>query len=429
MSELSRRRFLQLTAGVGAVAALPGLRNGAWAAGDDAGPERGEWLAGDFHVHTTWSHDVWGSPDDDNTETPHEAYTLGWTPAEQIRNAELRGLHFVALTDHNRIRILDDPGWRSDKLVLVPGYEHSLSHGHAGVFIPSADDLRAVFYEALAVEDGRAHGFGGPGGLAAFLDAVHAADGVTTINHPADHGTWKGPIAESQGFDAVEAWNSSWLQRRNVTPEVYTDNYLAAQWWEDNFLGGGKRKAITGGSDNHWRATTAVQGVGQPTTWVYAKDRKASSIIEGVRAGRTFVSSQPPAFNGARVFVEVAEDWANGKTGVLPGGVVRALGPLAITIRVENGTGQILRLIANGGVVATGPIDSPLVTQTFYATLDRGGCLRAELYADPGYAMGCLTSAVYADAVETAPEPVQRNPHHGTPPSYSSPLDVLPTIF
>ena len=421
---LSRRRFLQLAAGVGAVSVVPGLR---WQA--DADPVSGEWLAGDFHVHTTWSHDVWGGPDDDNTDFPAEAYTLGWTPAEQIRNAELRGLHFVALTDHNRIRILDDPGYTSSALTLVPGYEHSLSYGHAGVFIPDPAALRAVFNETLARADGSGHGFGEPGGLDRFLDAVHAAGGAAVINHPADHGTWKGPVAESHGFDAVEAWNSSWLQRHNVTPEVYTDNYLAAQWWEQNFLGGERRKGVTGGSDNHWRSTTAVQGVGQPTTWVYAADRSAAAIVEGVKAGRTFVSSQPPAFNGARLRVSVSEDWAGGTAGsVVPGGVVRALGPLHVHVDIDNGARHRLRIIASGRVVADVPVSTPATSRQFTVVLDKGGWLRAELYADPGYAMACLTSAVYADAVETAPLAAQRPPTTGPLVSYASPLDVIPPL-
>ena len=37
----------------------------------------GEWLAGDLHVHTTYSHDSYGGPSDDNTG-PEEAYILGW---------------------------------------------------------------------------------------------------------------------------------------------------------------------------------------------------------------------------------------------------------------------------------------------------------------------------------------------------------------
>lgn len=214
-----------------------------------------------------------------------------------------------------------------------------------------------------------------------------------------------------------------------MTPEVYTNNYLAAQWWEDNFLGGEKRKGVTGGSDNHWRSTTAVQGVGQPTTWVFAADRSAAAIVEGVRAGRTFVSSQPPAFNGARVRLAVSEDWAGGHPGsVVPGGVLRALGPLHVHVDIDNGTGHRLRLIANGQVVADVPVSTPATSRQFTVVLDKGGWLRAELYADPGYAMAALTSAVYADAVETAPLQFQRPPTTGTRVSYASPLDVIPPI-
>src|SRR6476646_5946368 len=125
---LSRRRFLQLAAGVGAVSAVPALR--AQAMADDregsADLPAGEWLAGDFHCHTTYSHDVWSGPGDDNTDT-QDFYTLGWTPAEQILIAETRALDFLAITDHNRLDALHDAGYASDRLVLVPGYEHSLS--------------------------------------------------------------------------------------------------------------------------------------------------------------------------------------------------------------------------------------------------------------------------------------------------------------
>ncbi len=136
-SPLSRRRFLQLAAGVGAVSTVPGLRSGAAAAEP---PPNGQWLAGDFHVHTVLSHDVWAGPDDDNTGL-EEFYTLGFTAGQQIANAEQRGLHFVALTDHDRVEALRLPEYRSSKLVLVPGYEHSLSGGHAGIFMRSVGDL------------------------------------------------------------------------------------------------------------------------------------------------------------------------------------------------------------------------------------------------------------------------------------------------
>jgi predicted metal-dependent phosphoesterase TrpH len=420
--DLSRRRFLQLGAGVSAVLAVPGLRRAAWADGAPNTPANGEWLAGDFHVHTTWSHDVWdGTTTDDNTTDPQDYYTLGWTPAQQIANAEVRGLDFVALTDHNRIKILDDPGYTSDSLVLVPGYEHSLWLGHAGVFVPDGATLAELFTH-LAAGDQQQYAFDDPNGLEAFAALIHDAGGIAVVNHPSAP-VWTKP-ADAQTFDAVEVWNTSWLSRTNTTRVVEANNHLSMQFWESNFLGGDKRKGVTGGSDNHWRSTTAVQGVGQPTTWVYAAGRSAESVIEAVRAGRTFVSAQPPAYAGPRVLLSASEDWRNGRTTpVIPGGTVRANGPIAVTVHVENGAGNRLRLISTGQVVQDEAIATPTATRVHQVVLPAGGWLRAELYADPGYAMACLTSPIYAD-VESAPDYARRDPTTGPPVSYGSPLDV-----
>ncbi|MDQ1439023.1 MAG: hypothetical protein QOK43_2652 [Acidimicrobiaceae bacterium] len=424
MADVTRRRFLQIAAGVGAVSALPGLpglRASAFGLGQT--PTTGQWFAGDFHVHTTYSHDVWSGPDDDNTTDPQDYYTFGWTPAEQIRNAELRGLHFVALTDHNRIKSVFDAGWASDRLVLVPGYEHSLSAGHAGVFVPDRDDLAKLF-TFTADGDDHGKGFDGPSGLKAFADAVHAVGGMAVVNHPAAP-NWKGDLLASQAFDAVEVWNTSWLSRTNTTRFVEANNHLATRFWQDNFLGANRRKAVTGGSDNHWRSTTAVQGVGQPTTWVYAESASAAAILEGVRLGRTFVSAQPPAFGGPRLILSASEDWAGGRTrAVLPGGTVRPLGRAAVQVTVERGSGHRLRIISTGEVVKDLAVTSPIAEITVPVVLPEAGWLRAELYADPGYAMAALTSPIYADPVETAPASARKEPTTGAPVTYGSPLDI-----
>ena len=52
---------------------------------------RGVWLAGDLHVHTTYSHDSYGGPTDDNTG-PADAYTLGYSVREEFLLARTRGL-------------------------------------------------------------------------------------------------------------------------------------------------------------------------------------------------------------------------------------------------------------------------------------------------------------------------------------------------
>ena len=422
MDHVSRRRFLQLTAGVGLVSAVPGLRSQAWARRGDGLP-RGVWLAGDFHVHTTYSHDVWSGPGDDNT-TEDEFYTLGWTPAEQIGIAETRGLDFVALTDHNRVDALRDPGYRSTHLTLVPGYEHSLNGGHAGVFVPGIDLLPDVIRDA----DGST-GFGqDDAALQRFLDLVHERGGVTVLNHPKDSGGWRRPIAASLGFDAIEAWNGRWQQRADVLPAAWTNNYEAVPWYEDNFLRDhGRRVGIAGGSDNHWRSVTALAGAGQPTTWVYAADRSARAIVEAVRAGRTFVSQEPPVHQGPRLFLTAREDWKNGATGMV-GDELRAQGPLEVAVRVEHGTGQRLRLISTGQVVDERLVPLPDVTHTTRVVLPPGGWLRAELLFDAGYAMTAITSPIYASS-DLAPRWARADaPTSGPPVTYASPPTTLPPI-
>ncbi|MDQ1375231.1 MAG: hypothetical protein QOJ09_2569 [Actinomycetota bacterium] len=415
MSELSRRRFLQVTAGVGAVVALHGLRSAARAL--EPAPSGGRWLAGDFHVHTTYSHDVWSGPGDDNT-TEQDAYTLGWTPAEQILIAETRGLDFVALTDHSRTDALRDPGYKSSKLTLVPGYEHSLSPGHAGVFVGSAADLPDQLHDL----DGTT-GFAGEDGLTRFLDLVHGIEhGVAVLNHPHSNGgsaKWSRPVGldtKSLGFDAVEAWNGRWQQRAETVPFSYSDNYLALPWWEDNFLRDGHRHlGITGGSDNHWRSVTAVAGVGQPTTWVYAATNEPWAILDGVRAGRTFVSAEPPLHKGPRLFLTAGD--------AMVGGEIAPLGAAAVRVTVEGGSGQRVRLISTGDVVAEWLVVGPTSQHETSVVLPEGGWLRAELLAEPGFLVTAVTSPIFAGPTP-APLPVAPTP--GVRVTYATPPVTIP---
>jgi predicted metal-dependent phosphoesterase TrpH len=416
---ITRRRFLQVTAGVGAVAVLPGLRHAADAAdaADKGGaPTRGQWLAGDFHVHTTYSHDVWSGPGDDNTDT-QELYTLGWTPAEQISLAEGRGLDFVALTDHNRLDVLRDPGYRSSKLVLVPGYEHSLSGGHAGVFVPSRADLP----DLIRNPDGST-GFPGSDGVQRFLAEVHGRGGVAVLNHPTSNGAkWRYDPSASLDFDAVEAWNGRWQQRAETVPFSYSDNYKAVPWFESNFLPH-RHMGITGGSDNHWRSVTAAAGVGQPTTWVYAANRSAPSIIDAIRAGRTFVSAEPPLHGGPRVFLSTVDK--RGREAIV-GGRVPSLTPLTVRVTVEGGTGQRLRLISTGQVVSDQAVLGPVSAHEVSVVMPKDGWLRAELLVDGGFLVTAVTSPIFA-----ARKPIGRPvaPTAGLPVSYASPPTTLPEV-
>src|SRR3954451_4223656 len=90
-----------------------------------AAPARaGEWLAGDLHVHTTYSHDSYGGPSDGNTG-PEDAYTFGQTVTEDFAIAASRGLGYLAITDHTDVRSQSDPGFGFGGVLGIPAYENS----------------------------------------------------------------------------------------------------------------------------------------------------------------------------------------------------------------------------------------------------------------------------------------------------------------
>src|ERR1700710_2876557 len=88
----------------------------------------GRWVAGDLHVHTTYSHDSYGGPTDDNTG-PEDVFTLGHTVTDDFAIARSRGLDFLAITDHNDVRSQSDPGFGTSGVLGLPAYENSLT-GH-----------------------------------------------------------------------------------------------------------------------------------------------------------------------------------------------------------------------------------------------------------------------------------------------------------
>lgn len=337
----------------------------------------GTWLAGDLHCHTTYSGDVYGGPDDDNTGLD-EAYTFGWTPAEQILNAEVRGLDFVAITDHNDVRALTDPGYVSDKITLIPGYEHSLSKGHAG---------------CLGVDQKFSVPTGTDEGAIALRDAVRAEGGLFILNHPFYGDGWG--YSPKVRPDSVEVWNIGWPYR-HVAPDVppepaVSDNYKSLPYWEQAFLSDGKMPA-SGGSDNHYRATAGAQGVGQPTTWVYAKDSTWPSILEAIRNGRTTVSAEPALLGGARAFLTVpnaGHEWIVGDT------VPASAGSVTVSLRVQNAPGHTAKFVVDGvdraPVTIAGPDDEISIVVDASATKR----VRAEVYLDSGYWMTAITSPIY----------------------------------
>lgn len=325
------------------------------------GAATGQWLAGDLHIHTTYSHDSYGGPGDDNTGH-NEFYTLGHTPASQFAVAASRGLDYLAITDHNDIRSQADFG-EAGNVIPIAGYEKSLD-GHAQML--GADKIYDPGDET-------------PDALNRMADALRAAGGVFQINHPMEATTDHGATPDwGYGFDVIpdtiEVWNISRLWQPPAPSASSNDD--AVLWWQE-WLDRGFKVGATGGSDNHYVATTPIQGAGQPTTWVYASEPSQEAILEGIQAGRTFISHQPPNHGGPQLFLE-ADANGDGTFESMVGDTVPTGVPLRA--RVENAPGSQLRVLTDGGEEAFAPIPVTTPSFTYGFTLPTGTWVRAEIF-------------------------------------------------
>ncbi len=324
-----------------------------------AAPARaGVWLAGDLHVHTTYSHDSYGGPGDDNTG-PDEAYTLGQTVAEDFALAATRGLDYLAITDHNDIRSQSDPGFGLAGVLPIPAYENSL-HGHGQML------------GATRIYD---HGDASPAAVRAMEGELHAAGGLLQANHPTDP-VWD-YAQQDVPVDTIEVWNLPWLYQPPFP--AAGDHEGALRFWIDR-LDRGFHVGATGGSDSHWKSTVAAQGPGQPTTWVYASERSVRGVLDGIRAGRTFISHEPPNLGGPRVFLEGDPD-RDGIYDAMVGDTVAPGTPLRV--RVSGAPGALLEVVVDGGrdAFAPVPVTGTDFTKAFTAP-DGATHVHAEVYGE-----------------------------------------------
>jgi hypothetical protein len=325
--------------------------------------QAGEWLAGDFHVHSTYSHDSYGGPDDDNTG-PEDFYTFGWSITGEFALAAERGLDFLAVTDHNDIRSQSDSGFGNFGVIGFPGYENSLS-GHAQML-----GARKVYAKPA---DSR-----NPDDVQAHADALRADGGLFQINHPADS-TTEDPddLDWALGYavqpDTVEAWNGPRFYQPPFPASNSHDD--ATRYWE-GWLDRGAKVALSGGSDSHWVSTSHGQGPGQPTTWVYAEEPTVEGILAGLKAGHTAVSHQPPNLQGARVFLEGGKGFK-----AMVGDTVREGSKLRV--RVEGAPGSLVRIVTDGGEEAFPPVRVTSASFTKRFKLPKGQTwARAEVVQD-----------------------------------------------
>lgn len=325
-----------------------------------AGPApAGFWIPGDLHVHTIFGHDVCITPltawDDTKPSRAarhscEEPYTWGFPPADRLQEAYDRGLGFVALTDHNNVLNQTDPtvlAWRKAHpgFLQIPGYENSQA-GHVqmigarGCYGTNGRVPHRVIGCSDYATDKTARG------MRRLANGLRRDGGVFQINHPSDlH--WLKTYQRKVVPDTMEVWNIGLWAFQNPLPSA-NDNNFSLRWY-DGFLRRGDEIAVTGGSDSHWRLTDSIQGIGDPTTWVFVKHRTVQGVLDGLRAHHTFVSSLPPNQLGARMYLEADSD-RDGRYEAIAGSHSRP--GAAYRVRTVNALpGSVVRIVTDKGTV------------------------------------------------------------------------------
>ena len=258
-------------------------------------------------------------------------------------------------------------------VIGIPGYENSLS-GHA---------------QMLGASKVYAHG-DGAAAINTMADELRADGGVFQINHPAEG------LVDELGSDCADTSRLDWRYDFDVRPDTIevwnisnlnqppgpsaTSNEDAITLWEC-WLNRGERVGATGGSDSHWLALSLAMGPGNPTTWVFAKDRDRGSILQALREGRTSVSLLPPIAGAVRLVLE-----ADGDRDGIYESVVGDEVPPGTPMRVRGDglttTGQV-DVRANGATVMNAVTLMPGKSLAFHAP-EEDGWVRATLKISDG---------------------------------------------
>ncbi|PYI53429.1 CehA/McbA family metallohydrolase [Paenibacillus flagellatus] len=288
-------------------------------------PER-RWYRGDLHGHTTLSDGR-------------------LSPREMTRQAEAKRLDFFFVTEHNVW-----PGsWPRGLPLVIPGIEFT-SFGKGDW---NALGLREwIDGWGTGSDDGGMHSQEGQNRL---MEEAAARGAVRTLNHPlAGRFAWRYPDTPLACIDLLELWNSPTRTSTHALTERTMElwNWL----WNDGY-----RIPGVGGSDTHLRPDESYEegcppdSIGDPVTCVLADRLSPEAIVDGLRAGRVYVTRGPELQVAIR---------AGGSKFAFGDDLTEALdgGSGDVKVRCEltvaGAAGKRLRVIENGGVVETKEIAS-----------------------------------------------------------------------
>lgn len=327
-----------------------------------AAPASGaEWLAGDGHVHTCYSHDAYCGPGDD--EGQDAFYSFGGTIAERFVEASLKGLDFLVISDHDDIRAHTDPAFGSSGVTGIRAYEASLSGGHA---------------QMIGARKAYPEGNGSAAATIAMADQLRADGGTFQANHPAYRLVGQ-PIMSCAEAGASERmhWRYGYAVLPN-TIEVWNATTLLrpSEYYWECWLQRGARIGALAGSDSHGGNHL---NIGLPTTWAYAASNSEADILAAIRAGRTTLSRVGPNQGAVKLLLEADRD-RNGSFESVVGDTVPPGTPMRVRSEGAPGAG-FLSVRANGAPLRDDRVLQP-GQPSFFSAPSQPGWVRATLYLD-----------------------------------------------
>lgn len=280
--------------------------------------------------------------------------------AELVRRAERAGLDFLAITDRNTLAATRDPAFRSDRLVLLPAMEWGTNEmGVALVYGPRTKPDPPTTIPAAQAECIR----------------VQAQGGAWVIAHPAfPSKPWQWGLSFVNG---VQLWFRDWRGAPPMSLQHLGD--LARERKEGRLI---HSIAAAAAALNHGELSANAQNalfydyeltrglmagivggsgsgnpnipMGRPMTYIHARELSVEGLLEGLRLGRTYVSSGP---DGPKLFFGV-DVLSNGQIDVGIGGVFPINVEATFEVVVHDAVGKKLQIIENGRPIRTVPINA-----------------------------------------------------------------------
>jgi hypothetical protein len=370
----------------------------------------GRWYRGDLHAHSNHG----GGKE---------------SVAQLVARAEKMGLDFLAITDRNTLAPSQDPGFKSDKVVLIPAMEWGTDA--QGV---------ALIYGPRTVPD--------PPSTVAAAQAqsirVQAQGGVFAIAHPCfPTQPWKWGLSY---VNAIEVWCRGW---RDVPPfaleqlpeeaklreggklvysiaaaaalndaetfgsadgtgfnaakvgvpfQSVSANMQSAKFWDYETVRGLMAGAIGGSNSSSPKVPLAA-----PVTYIYAANKSLPALLEGLRLGRTFVARD---LNGPQIKF-TADVLNDGKVDAGLGDIMPLNVEAMMEVVVSNAAGKKLQILLNGRPIVSKVIEGEGFVYRFPQTPTSYSVYRVQVIGSPekpsdGFGpieMHAMSSPIYAQEI------------------------------